>query len=55
MTGNSEEINEAFIGCQNILFKDKADYVSDYDSFVKKFKMWCGKIEFEPRGVCRIP
>jgi hypothetical protein len=46
--GNSEEINMAFSGCKNILFKEKADYVNDYNSFVKKFKMWCGKIEFEP-------
>ena len=30
------------------LIKDEADYVNDFDSFVKKFKMWCGKIEFEP-------
>ncbi|SDX84026.1 hypothetical protein SAMN02910264_00832 [Ruminococcaceae bacterium YAD3003] len=46
--GNSDEINLAFSGCKNILFKEKADYVKDYDSFVKKFKMWCGVIEFEP-------
>jgi len=46
--GNSEEINMAFSGCEHILFKAQADYVSDYDSFVKKFKMWCGVIEFEP-------
>ena len=46
--GNSEEINKAFEGSENLLIKDKADYISDFDSFVKKFKMWCGKIEFEP-------
>ncbi|MCR5807317.1 MAG: hypothetical protein K6G68_09855 [Oscillospiraceae bacterium] len=46
--GNSDEINSAFADCENKLIKDKADYVSDYYSFVKKFKMWCGKIEFEP-------
>lgn len=46
--GNSDELNLAFSGCENILFKEKADYVNDYDSFVKKFKMWCGHIEFEP-------
>lgn len=46
--GNSDDINMAFSGCENILFKDKADYVKDFDSFVKKFKMWCGHIEFEP-------
>ena len=46
--GNSDEINKAFEGSENLLIKDKADYISDFDSFVKKFKMWCGKIEFEP-------
>ena len=46
--GNSDEINRAFEGCEYLLIKDEADYVNDYDSFVKKFKMWCGKVEFEP-------
>ena len=46
--GNSDGINSAFSGCENILFKDEADYVNDFDSFVKKFKMWCGHIELEP-------
>ena len=46
--GNSEEINSAFADCENLLIKDKAEYGKDFDSFVKKFKMWCGKIEFEP-------
>ena len=46
--GNSDEINKAFDGCENLLIKDKAEYESDYYSFVKKFKMWCGKIELEP-------
>lgn len=46
--GNSDEINQAFAGCENLLIKDSADYISDFDSFVKKFKMWCGKIEIEP-------
>lgn len=46
--GNSDSVNASLQECDNILFKDEADYVSDFDSFVKKFKMWCGKIEFEP-------
>ena len=46
--GNSSEVNSAFEGCENILIKEKAEYEKDYYSFVKKFKMWCGKIEFEP-------
>lgn len=46
--GNSETINRAFDGCENLLIKEKADYRADYYSFVKKFKMWCGQIELEP-------
>lgn len=46
--GNSDEINEAFEGCENLLVKDKAEYVKDYYDFVWKFKMWCGHIELEP-------
>lgn len=47
---NNDSIDEAFAkaGCENLLVKDKADYEEDYYGFVKKFKMWCGKIEFEP-------
>lgn len=46
--GNSAEINEAFKDSDNLLIKDKADYVEDFDKFVKKFKMWCGNMEIEP-------
>ncbi|MBR3341122.1 MAG: hypothetical protein IKG30_05840 [Clostridiales bacterium] len=46
--GNSEKINESFSVCDNLLIKDKAEYGKDFDSFVKKFKMWCGHIEIEP-------
>lgn len=46
--GNSAEINKAFEGCENLLIKDKADYAADFKAFVRKFKMWCGKIEIEP-------
>lgn len=46
--GNSDEINNAFKDCENLLIKDNAEYEKDFYSFVKKFKMWCGKIEFEP-------
>ncbi len=45
---NSPEINEAFKGCENLLIKDKAEYEADFKAFVRKFKMWCGKIELEP-------
>ncbi len=46
--GNSAEINRAFDGCEHLLVKEKADYREDFASFVKHFKMWCGKIELEP-------
>lgn len=46
--GNSAEINAAFGECENLLIKDKADYCADFKSFVRKFKVWCGKMEFEP-------
>lgn len=50
--GNSDEINAAFKGCENLLIRnyktDGEEYEKDFRSFVRKFKMWCGKIEFEP-------
>jgi len=46
--GNSADINAAFEGCENLPIKDKADYKDDFKSFVRKFKMWCGHMEFEP-------
>lgn len=46
--GNSSEINEAFKNCENLLIKDKADYKADFKNFVRKFKQWCGHIEYEP-------
>lgn len=45
---NTAEINTAFAGCENLLIKDKAEYKDDFYKFVKKFKMWCGNIQFEP-------
>jgi len=46
--GNSAEINQAFEGCEHLLIREKAEYEADYRAFVKKFKMWCGRIEIEP-------
>ena len=46
--GNSAEINAAFAGCENLLVKDTAEYEKDFHDFVRKIKMSCGKIEFEP-------
>ncbi len=45
---NSAEVNAAFKDSENLLIKEKAEYEADFAAFVKKFKMWCGKIEFEP-------
>ncbi|MBR6045556.1 MAG: hypothetical protein IKP47_07980 [Ruminococcus sp.] len=46
--GNSDEINKAFEGCEYLLVKDKADYISDFDSFVRRYKRWCGVMQLEP-------
>ena len=46
--GNSAEINKAFEGCKHLLIKDSADYEQDFHAFVKKYKMWCGQIQYEP-------
>lgn len=46
--GNSDEINKAFEGCENLLVKDKADYRDDFKKFVRKYKMWVGNIGIEP-------
>ena len=45
---NNEQVNSAFANCENLLVKDVAEYQKDFDGFVRKFKMWCGKIEIEP-------
>jgi len=46
--GNGAEINGAFEGCEHLLIKERAEYEADYYGFVKQFKMWCGRIEYEP-------
>lgn len=57
--GNSAEINKGFDGCTNLLIKDKAEYAKDFKGFVRKFKMWCGTMEYEPDlealGMAEIP
>ena len=45
---NNDGINRAFEGCENLLVKEKADYEADFDAFVRRFKMWCGRMELEP-------
>ena len=46
--GNTPEVNAAFEGCEHLLIREKADYKEDFYSFVRRFKMWCGKMEQEP-------
>ena len=47
--GNSEAVNLSLSKkLKYFVAKDKADYVKDFDSFVVKFKRWCGRIQFEP-------
>jgi len=46
--GNSTEVNASLAECSHVLIKEKADYEKDYDSFVMKYKMWCGEISEEP-------
>ena len=46
--GNGPEANKAFEGCENLLVKETAEYEKDFLAFVRKFKMWCGKMELEP-------
>lgn len=46
--GNSDEVNAGFEGCENLLIKAQADYINDYKTFVRKYKMWCGNMEIEP-------
>ena len=46
--GNSEEVNNAFKDCTNLLIKQEPDYKTDFDRFIRKFKMWCGNMEYEP-------
>ena len=45
---NSPDINKAFENCENLLVKEKAEYKEDFEAFVRKFKMWCGRMEMEP-------
>lgn len=53
--GNSEEVNKALAACENLLVKEEADYKADYKAFVRKFKMWCGRIELEPNFANPVP
>ena len=45
---NSDTVNRAFEGCENLLVKEQADYEADFHAFVRRFKMWCGHMEEEP-------
>ena len=45
---NSSKVNDAFKDCEHLLVTDAADYEKDFDSFVKKYKRWCGDLQIEP-------
>ena len=46
--GNSEAVNRAFDACGEKLIKAEAEYEKDFYAFVRKFKRWCGTLEYEP-------
>ncbi len=47
--GNSEEINEALDnGLEYVLVKDKADYIWEYETFLKSFRRMVGYLNLEP-------
>ena len=46
--GNTAGVDKAFEGCEHLLIKRRADYEADFDAFVKRFRMWCGRVEIEP-------
>lgn len=45
---NSNALNAIFEQCEHKLINDNADYITDYNTFVGKYKMWCGVIFEEP-------
>ena len=46
--GNSEEINEVFAdGCDNLLIKEKAEYIDDFHSFIKHQRRMVGNLDEE--------
>ena len=46
--GNSVEINRAFEKCEELLVTEDRDLYRSWSTFVKRFKMWCGKRQEEP-------
>ncbi|MBR5712981.1 MAG: hypothetical protein IKX54_05230 [Lachnospiraceae bacterium] len=47
--GNTNEVNrELSICCDNLLVRDRADYAWEFDTFVRRFRRWCGNLEQEP-------
>ena len=46
--GNSDAVNAVFSECTNLLIKKEADYQKDFYSFVRKFRMWCNNMQYEP-------
>ena len=47
--GNNENINNALKeGIEDVLIKEKADYVEDFDNFIKRYRRMVGGLNIEP-------
>lgn len=46
--GNTDEINATFDSIEHLLIKEESDIESDFNTFVRRFKRWCGVTEDEP-------
>ena len=47
--GNGNDVNKALsMGCDHLLVRDRADYGFEFDTFVRRFRRWCGNLENEP-------
>ena len=46
---NGNEVNKALSeSCDHLLVRDTADYEFEFDTFVRRFRRWCGNLENEP-------
>lgn len=47
--GNTPEVNKALsVGCKHLLARNAADYAWEFDTFVRRYRRWCGNLEQEP-------
>ena len=46
--GNTTAVNKALAeSCDTLLTRDKADYVWEFDTFIRRYRRWCGNTEIE--------